>query len=113
MGSSGLGLQWLGFAGGGGDNLAGSRDGGTTASPLQHDSLCFVGLTGPGVLPLLCPVSDCLSAVEVGSSRVAARLLFLVVTVSCISAVQAVGQCHEATDDGDSKIVVAYAGGWR
>jgi hypothetical protein len=71
------------------------------------------GLTGPGVLPLLCPVSDCLSAVEVGPSRMAARLMFLVPTVSCISVVQAVGQCHKATDDGDFEIVVAHAGGWR
>ena len=35
------------------------------------------GQCGPGVLPLLCPVYDCLAAVEVGSSRVAARLLSL------------------------------------
>jgi hypothetical protein len=62
---------------------------------------------------MLCLVSECLSAVEVGSSRVAARLLFLVPTVSCIFVVQTIGQCHEATDDGDFEIVVAHAGGWR
>jgi hypothetical protein len=49
------------------------------------------GLTGLGVLPLLCPISDCLSAVEVDSSGVAVRLLFLVPTVSCISVVQVIG----------------------
>jgi hypothetical protein len=49
----------------------------------------------------------------VGSSRVATSLLFLVPTVSCISAAQAAGQFHEVTDDGDFKIVVAHAGGWR
>jgi hypothetical protein len=96
--------------------LAGSRDSGSAANLLQHDSQSFTGLpglTGPGVLPLLRPVSDCLSAVEVGSSRMATRLMFLVLMVSCISDVQAACQCHEATDDGDIKIVVAHAGGWR
>jgi hypothetical protein len=62
------------------------------------------------VLQLLCLVNECLSAVEVGFSRLAVRLLFLAPTMSCASAVQAVGWCHEAADDGDYKIVVAHAG---
>jgi hypothetical protein len=113
-------LQWHWYPGGGGDDLAGSQDGGSAASLLQHGDRSFTGpygpqsgLTGPGVLPLLCPVSDCLSAMEVGSSHVAARLLFLVSTVSCISVVQAASQCHKETGDGDFKIMVAHASGWR
>jgi hypothetical protein len=52
-------------------------------------------------------------AVEAGSSGVATRLLFLDPTMLCVSALQAAGQCHEATDDGDYKIVVAHVGRWR
>ena len=65
------------------------------------------------MLPLLCPVDDCLSAVEVGPSRVAARLLSLAPTMSCASGILAACQCHEVTDDGDIKIVVAHTGGRR
>jgi hypothetical protein len=111
-------LQRFGLAGGGDDGLAGvlgRRLCGQRIAARQlvlHEPIwARPGLSGPGVLPLLCLVSDCLSAVEVGSSRVAARLLFLVPTVPCTSVVQAVGQCHEATGDGDFKIVVAHAGG--
>ena len=71
------------------------------------------GQCGPGVLPLLCPVYDCLAAVEVGSSCVAARLLSLAPTMSCASGVLAACRCHEAMDDGDFKIVVAHASGRR
>jgi hypothetical protein len=48
------------------------------------------GQSGPSVLQLLCRVNDCLSAVEV-ASRLAARLLFLAPTMSCASAIQAIG----------------------
>jgi hypothetical protein len=41
-------LQRFGLAGGGGDDLAGSWDGGSTASALQHGSRCFTGPSGPG-----------------------------------------------------------------
>ena len=65
------------------------------------------------MLPLLCPVDDCLSAVEVGPSRVAARLLSLAPKMSCTFGVQAACQYHEATHEDDCKTVVAHAGGWR
>jgi hypothetical protein len=65
----------------------------------------LAGLMEPGVLPLLCPVNDFLSPVEVDSSRLATRLLFLASTMSCVSIVQpACQQCQEATDDGGFKI---------
>jgi hypothetical protein len=53
------------------------------------------------------------SSVEVGFSRVVARLLYLVSKMSCTSVVQAACQCHEATDEDDFKILVAHVGGWR
>jgi hypothetical protein len=52
-------------------------------------------------------------AVEAGSFGMVVRLLFLDPTMSCVSALQAAGQCHEATDDGDYKIMVVHAGGWQ
>jgi hypothetical protein len=58
------------------------------------------GLTGPSVPPLICPANDCLSAVEVGSSRVAVRLLFLASITPCAFAVQAAGQ----SDDGGTRL---------
>jgi hypothetical protein len=91
MGSSGPGSARL--TGGGGDAVTGSG----TAVCGQHIAAwrpelygpfwVRPGQSGPGVLQLLCPVNDCLSAVEVGSSRLAARLLFLAPTMSCASAI--------------------------
>jgi hypothetical protein len=49
------------------------------------------GQMGPSVLQMLCLVNDCLSAVEVGSLCLAARLMFIALTISCASAVQVVG----------------------
>jgi hypothetical protein len=83
----------------------------STATGASQAHLGLMGPVGPSVILLLCPANDCLSAVEVGSSRVATRLLFLVPMMSCISIGQAVDQC-QATDDGDYKIVVAHASGW-
>jgi hypothetical protein len=73
---------------------------------LHGPILARPGPTGPGVLPLLCPINECLSAVEVGSSHMAMRLVFLVPNMSRTSVYQVVGQCHEAAHDGDFKIVV-------
>jgi hypothetical protein len=97
MGLSGPSSTAVGLPGDGGDDLAGSRTAAlrpaycSTVAGASRAIWPRPGLTGLGVLPLLCPVSDCLSAVEVGSSGVAVRLLFLVPTVSCISVVQVIG----------------------
>jgi hypothetical protein len=61
----------------------------------------------------LCPISDCPPAVEVGSSRMVVRLLFLTVTMSRAFVVHATCQRCKVNDDEDYKIVFAYAGGWR
>jgi hypothetical protein len=61
---------------------------------------------------LLCLVNDCLSTVGVEPSRVAARILLLVLAMSCASVLYAAYQCHEATGDGDYKIMVAHVDIW-
>jgi hypothetical protein len=123
MGLSGPGSAAAGLLDGRGDELEGSRDGGSAASATQQGGRSFTGSFGPGRirLGLVCsrrlvrPLTASLhgGAVEEGSSHVAARLLFLALTMSCVSTIQAAIQCHEVTDDGDFKIVVAQAGGWR
>jgi hypothetical protein len=48
-----------------------------------------------------------------GPSRLAARLLFLVTTISSASTTQAACQSDKATDDGDYKITVANVVGGK
>jgi hypothetical protein len=59
----------------------------------SHDNLLWARPcpAGPGVLPLHCQVNDCISVVEVGSSRVV--IVRRPNDVAC-SVVQAASQCH-------------------
>jgi hypothetical protein len=66
---------------------------------------------GPSVPLLLCPVKDRRSAVEVGFSRAAAELLYLVPMMSCTTTLQGVHHCSRRDGDGDCKIMVACVGG--
>ena len=63
------------------------------------------------MLPLLCPVYDCLAAVEVGSSHVAARLLSLTPMMACASGSRLLASFLMQLIMIDCKIVVALAGG--
>jgi hypothetical protein len=123
IGLSVLGSTAVGLLDGRGDELEGSQDGGSAASATHQGGQSFTGPFGPGQIRLGLVCSRCLvrsltaslcgGAVEVGSSHVAARLLFLALTMSCASTIQAAVQCHKVTDDGDFKTVVAQASGWR
>jgi hypothetical protein len=72
---------------------------GTTAQPAccsmavgalwAHLGLAGLGQRGPGVSLVLCVVDDRSSAVEVGSSLVAAKLSSLVPAISCTTTLHA------------------------
>jgi hypothetical protein len=64
---------------------------------------------GPGVPLLLCLVCP----FEVGSSRAAAELLYLVPMMSRTTTLQGACHCSRRDGDGDCKIVVACVGGRR
>jgi hypothetical protein len=123
MGLSGLGSTAARLLDGRGDELEGSWDNGSAASTTQQGGQSFTGPFGPGQIRLGLVCSRCLvrsltaslrgGAMEESSSHVAARMLFLALTMSCASTIQAAVQCHKVTDDGDFKSVVAQAGGWK
>jgi hypothetical protein len=119
MGSSGPVSAVAEHPGGGGNDVEGSGTAAlrptycSTATRASRAHLVLAGLVGAWCAPAAMFRSMTASqAVEAGSSGVAARLLFLDPTISCVSALQAAVQCYEATDDGEYKIVVAHAGGW-
>jgi hypothetical protein len=92
MGFGGPGSSTVGHPGGGGDEVEGF--GMAALRPAYCSGVVgssFIrarpGLARPSVLPLLCRANDCLSVVEVGSSRMAARLFSLVPKMSCTSIV--------------------------
>jgi hypothetical protein len=95
------------------------RDGGSAASLLQHGGRSFTGPSGPGRASrgLVCsrcyvPVNDRLSGGGGGFLQRGCEAAVPRPMMSCVFALQAACQCHEATDDGDYKIVVVHAGGW-
>jgi hypothetical protein len=101
---------------GGGD---GSARVGTSARPACCSRAAgalrdCLGLARPAwayCVPVLCPVDDRSLAVEVGSSRVAVKLLSLVPTVLCTITLHAMRHWSQRDGDVDHKTVVALAGG--
>jgi hypothetical protein len=97
MGSSGPSSTAAGLPGDGGDDLAGSRTAAlrpancSTAAGASRAHLGLAGPDGAWCAPAAMFGQRLPLEVEVGSSSVAVRLLFLVPTVSCISVVQVIG----------------------
>jgi hypothetical protein len=79
---------------------------------LHRPILARPGPTGPDVLPLLCPINECLSTVEVGSSHMAMRLVFLVPNMPRTSLIRSSASVAKRLMMVTSRSWWAHAGGW-
>jgi hypothetical protein len=90
--------------GGGDDDEEGLRGGGSAACPLQQGDYSFTALSGPGCSRFL---------VRSMTASQQWRWVPPAWLRGCCSSLRRSPLIHEATDDGDFKIVVAHASGWR